>query len=142
MIVRSLTVRDVPGVHALGTNEPAFCFDPKNAFWTQEQLARWCCAEDGVCLGAFEGEQLIGFVLAGIHMSTMKATWENLVVLPEFRHHGTGAKLTEELFAHLKAKGVFYIAWVTDGNNDRLHQYFRSLGCTDEGLFRWFGKQL
>lgn len=138
-IVRAIECKDVAALYELGSKETAFSFDPSApGFWSRDQLLRW--SKEGVCLGAFIDENLVGFALATLHAPTGKAVIENLFVIPEARRTGVGRMLNECMIAELRSKGSVYVCLYTDSNNIALCDYFCGLGYRECGTFSWLSR--
>jgi GNAT superfamily N-acetyltransferase len=56
------------------------------------------------------------------------ALFEDLVVRPDFRKQGIGAKLLEYVIAQARAEGLVRITLLTDMQNERAQVLYRKLG--------------
>lgn len=140
-VIRPLGEANIDTVYDLGINEPSFCFE-KPGFWDKSQLSAWFRSQNDVCLGAFDGSEIIGFTLASLHVATRKATWENLYVLPAQRNTGVAESLVEEMMKQLKEKGAMYVHFLVDFERKRLHEYFNRMGFNSSGAFMWMGQPI
>jgi predicted GNAT superfamily acetyltransferase len=70
----------------------------------------------GLVLGAFEGDQLIGFLNAMPGVRNGKPYWysQMLAVKPEYRNHGIGADLKLAQRQHARQCGIHFIEWTFD----------------------------
>ncbi len=136
--IQRLAAKDIDQVYDMGMQEPAFGFYDEAAFWTKEQLAAWFESLDDVCIGAFEKEELLGFILVAIHAATQKAVWENMYIKPELRKTDVGEALQNEMIVRLREKEIKHIHFLVDAGRTRLHEYFERLGNEKCGDFTWF----
>jgi ribosomal protein S18 acetylase RimI-like enzyme len=100
-----------------------------------EGLARYAQAiQTGYSFGAYEGELLVGMVLAEPHW------WNNSLWVCEFhvaethRQRGIGRQLMEELAAKGKTTGLRTIVCETQTTNTPAIQVYRKLGFRIEGI--------
>lgn len=141
MRISKLGNNDVDVVHQFGSQEQMFTLKSSApVFWTKEQLARWFHSADGVCLGAFTDDQLVGFVLATFHAPTGKATWENLFVAPSARRQNVGLSLGVQLITDLHALGTFHIMSLVDLKNKSTQRLHQRLGFQNHGTYLWLGR--
>ncbi len=139
--IRPLLPSDVAEVFAHGSAEPAFTFEG-GVFWTKENLERWFSSDDGVCIGAFEAEELVGFVLVAIHRPTGKATWENVYVAKAKRRAGIASDLEREAIRILADKGVERVQLLADADRPELRELYERLGYDHFGSYSWYSKKL
>ncbi len=141
MIIRPMTDQDIPEVLHIGLEVEGFRVseNPEDYFWSEAQLRRWVASED-VLLVAESDDKVVGFVLTAHHRPTGKVTWENQVVLPEYRGQGIAKALIVEMEKRLKDQGATYLHFLTKTDNPHLDYYKKSFepGHT----FVWFGKHL
>jgi ribosomal protein S18 acetylase RimI-like enzyme len=137
MQIRQLIRKDLDDVLLLASEEPEFRIG-SNVFWTERQLERWIDSESDVCLGAFLGEKLAGFVLVAVHVPTGKATVENVYVDPRWRHQGIADSLIEEACRILRERGVTCATAFVRKDNGRSCVLFRSAMFIDCGVFHWY----
>jgi GNAT superfamily N-acetyltransferase len=103
---------------------------------TQKQKAGIEAIFSNPALGRFyvarEGKQVVAMASLLFTVSTAeggKAAWfEDLVVHPEHRKHGIGAKLLEHVIAQARTEGVLRITLLTDMQNERAQVLYRRLG--------------
>jgi len=136
--IRRLAEVDIAVVHRLGLKEPAFAFQEVQCFWTEDQLRAWFASQDDICLGAYDDGALIGFALTVVHIPTGKATFENLLVLPEARGQNVGDLLIGAMLAILRERRIFYVCLLTP--NASLSGYFERFGFRHEGAFAWHAR--
>jgi predicted GNAT superfamily acetyltransferase len=87
---------------------------------------------DGIVLGAFDGNRMIGFVysLAGYHRG-LKVQWSHmLAVTPSHRNTDVGYRLKMEQWHEAKQKGYDVLEWTYDPLESK-NAYFnlQKLGC-------------
>jgi GNAT superfamily N-acetyltransferase len=83
---------------------------------------------------AREGKRVVAMASLLFTVSTAEggkaALFEDLVVRPEFRARGIGAKLLEFVIAQARAEGVLRITLLTDMQNESAQVLYRRLGFT------------
>jgi ribosomal protein S18 acetylase RimI-like enzyme len=88
----------------------------------------------GRIYAAREGKLVVAMASLLYTVSTAeggKAAWfEDLVVRPEFRQRGIGAKLLEYVIAQARAEGIVRITLLTDMQNESAQVLYRRLGFT------------
>ncbi|MER3409994.1 MAG: ribosomal-protein-alanine N-acetyltransferase [Thermoleophilia bacterium] len=65
--------------------------------WSRSMFAGEIVKPSSVCLGAFEGERLVGYVIVARQVEDWHVM--NLVVAPERRRQGIATRLLDEVFA-------------------------------------------
>jgi GNAT superfamily N-acetyltransferase len=82
--------------------------------------------------------QVIGMASLLYTVSTAEggpaALFEDLVVLPTHRGRGIGAALAAFVIAEARRRGVLRITLLTDMQNERAQDFYRSLGFTDSTM--------
>lgn len=141
MKIRQMKLSDIPTILTIGRNTEGFRVDESSdhCFWSEDQLKRWVASDD-VNLVAECDNRVVGFVLTAHHRPTGKVTWENQVVLPEYRGRGIGQALVTEMEKYLKAEGAVYLHALTKTNNPHLSHYEKLLETGE--TFVWLGKFL
>ncbi len=101
---------------------------------------------DGMELGAFDGNRLVGFVGAtlwnesGMRKDLKTVCLDNIYILPEYRRRGIAAKLFAEAEAWAKERGAIRLELHTwDFNKDAIAMY-EAMGMTPQRYV--FEKQL
>lgn len=141
MNIRAMVSEDIPEVIRIGKGVDGFKVSEEiEGFWTKEQLEKWVKSDD-VLLVAESNGQIVGFALTAHHKPTGKVTWENQMVLPEFRGQGVARALTEELERRLKEKGATYVHFLVKDTNEFLNHY-KNIGYDIGHKFVWFGKNI
>jgi len=140
--IKKLVSEDADTVHRLGFQEAEFRIG-YDSFWSKRQLTAWFASSGDVCLGAFIGKRLIGFILVAVHNPIGKATIENIYVVPKKRRQRVAQRLRDEAMRRLGLKGVTYaVSLVSQGNLKSL-KLFWSGGFVDAGgPFRWASRSL
>ncbi len=112
--------------------EAEFAADPVK----QERALKLIFADPtrGKIYVAREGKRVVAMASLLYTISTAeggKAAWfEDLVVGPEFRQRGIGAKLLEHVIAQARAEGIVRITLLTDMQNESAQALYRRLGFT------------
>jgi ribosomal protein S18 acetylase RimI-like enzyme len=142
MKIKKLASDDVDTVHRFGFQETEFRIGHAS-FWGKRQLTAWFASSHDVCLGAFMGKRLIGFILVAIHVPTGKATIENVYVVPNMRKKRVAQRLRNEAVRRLGLKGATYaIGLVRQGNLKSLKLFWSGGFADDGGPFRWASRSL
>ncbi len=142
MHIHELALDDIPALLEIGNREDGFRVSEESAgFWSHEQLTRWISADEDVLLGAKINGELVGYVLTTHHVPTGKVTWENIVVLPEYRDLGIGEALVLEMRERLKTNGATYLHFLVKTDNSSL-PFFEQAGFSRGFDFVWFDQQL
>ena len=130
---------DIPEVLQIAQEVDGFnVSEESEGFWSKEQLECWVQGDDVLLVAKLEG-RIIGFVLTTHHKPTGKVTWENQLVVPEFRGQGVARALTGEMEKRLKKNGATYIHFLTKESNEFLGHY-KKIGYDVGHTFVWFGK--
>ncbi len=140
MPIRTLVIEDVPALLEMAGLEDGFVVSEEvRGFWSRQQLEAWISTGDDVLLGAEYGGKLVGFVLTAFHRPTRKVTWENMLVLPDFRRKGVGEELITQMRASLKEKhGEVYLHFLVKTKNAAGVEYFTNRGFNAGHEFVWF----
>ena len=81
---------------------------------------------------AREGSEVVGMASLLYTVSTAEggkaALFEDLVVHPDFRNQGIGARLLEHVIAQARAEGVLRLTLLTDMQNEQAQVLYRRLG--------------
>jgi [ribosomal protein S18]-alanine N-acetyltransferase len=64
--------------------------------WSQSMFAGELAKPASICLGAFEGERLLGYLIVSRYVDAWHVM--NVAVAPEHRRHGVATALVEKLF--------------------------------------------
>jgi len=139
MNIRKMSLKDIPEVLQIGLGVDGFkASDDSEGFWSEDQLRRWVESDDVLLVAEVEG-RIVGFVLTTHHKPTGKVTWENQLVISEFRGQGIARALTDEMEKRLKENGATYIHFLTKETNEFLGHY-KKIGYDAGHSFVWFGK--
>lgn len=142
MLIRELRLDDISTLLEMATREEGFHVSEEAPyFWSREQLERWIGAGEDILLGAEVEGKLAGFVLTTLHRPTGKVTWENQLVLSEYRRKGLANGLIDEMRKRLKEKGATYIHFLVKTDNVST-RYYENAGFTRGFDFVWFDQNL
>lgn len=139
MIIREMTVADIPAIHKMAKDEVGFrvADSQESCFWPLVELERWVTSGDDVLLVAEDAGKIVGFVLTTLHRPTGKVTLENQFVLPECRGKGIAKALMGEMEKQLKAKGATYLHFLVKVSNENMGAY-ENMGFVRGYNFSWF----
>ena len=104
--------------------------------WSRSMFASELAKASSVCIGAFDGEQLIGYVINSRYVDAWHIM--NVAVDPDFRHRGVATRLLEQVFELTKdnqRRG--YTLEVRVSNGKAIDLYDR-LGFRSRGLRRGY----
>jgi len=127
--IRPLTLADVGAIEQI----------ERRAYrtpWSRSMFASELGKQTSICLGAFEGEQLIGYVVNSRYVDAWHVM--NVAVDPDFQRRGIATSLLEKLFeltADDPKRG--YTLEVRVSNADAIHLY-EKLGFEAHGVRRGY----
>ena len=104
--------------------------------WSRSMFASELAKASSVCIGAFDGEQLIGYVINSRYVDAWHIM--NVAVDPDFRHRGVATRLLEQVFELTKdnqRRGYTLEVRVT---NDRAISLYEKLGFVRQGIRRGY----
>jgi GNAT superfamily N-acetyltransferase len=88
----------------------------------------------GTVYVARDGKRVVAMASLLYTVSTAEggnaALFEDLVVSPDYRKQGIGAKLLEHVIAQARAQGLLRLTLLTDMQNERAQVMYRKLGFT------------
>ena len=125
VLLRPLTREDVPQVYAI----------EKQSFatpWSLSSLYTELSSNDcAVYLGAFGGEQLVGYI--GMWVIVDEAHITNVAVAPSFRAHGIGRVLLSALMDVAREAGCTSMTLEVRESNEVAQHLYQSCGFTIAG---------
>jgi ribosomal-protein-alanine N-acetyltransferase len=104
--------------------------------WSRSMFASELAKASSVCLGAFEGERLIGYVINSRYVDAWHIM--NVAVDPDYRRRGIATRLLESVFEstrHDQRRGYTLEVRVS---NDRAISLYENLGFVRQGLRRGY----
>jgi ribosomal protein S18 acetylase RimI-like enzyme len=100
-------------------------------------------SEDGLLLGAWDGEELVGFATLYWTFSSTVADdvvlMNDLFVAPGRRGRGIGRALTESARAITRQRGAHHLEWLTAEDNETAQRLYDSTGAERSS---WLGYEL
>jgi ribosomal-protein-alanine N-acetyltransferase len=127
--IRRLSVADLPEVEAI--EQRAY-----RTPWSRTMFASELSKASSICLGAFEGDQLIGYVVNSRYVDAWHVM--NVAVDPDFQRRGIATRLLERLFELTAGDdGRGYTLEVRVSNKDAIHLY-EKLGFERHGIRRGY----
>ena len=102
--------------------------------WSRSMFASELAKSSSVCLGAFEGEQLVGYIVNSRYVDAWHVM--NVAVDPAYRHRGIATRMLERLFELTRddqRRG--YTLEVRISNADAIGLY-ENLGFVRQGIRR------
>jgi ribosomal-protein-alanine N-acetyltransferase len=104
--------------------------------WSRSMFASELAKPTSICLGAFEGEQLVGYVVNSRYVDAWHVM--NVAVDPDFQRRGIATQLLERVFELTEGddrRG--YTLEVRVSNSDAIRLY-ESLGFSSRGVRRGY----
>ena len=127
--IRTLALGDLDAIEAI----------EKRAYrtpWSRSMFASELAKPTSICLGAFEGEQLVGYVVNSRYVDAWHVM--NVAVDPDFQRRGIATQLLERVFELTEGddrRG--YTLEVRVSNSDAIRLY-ESLGFSSRGVRRGY----
>jgi len=91
-------------------------------------------SEDGMLLGAWRGEELVGYACLYWHFTSLvpaeTVLMNDLYVAVGHRGEGVGRALIEASAAVARERGAFRLEWATAPDNERAQRLYDSTGAT------------
>ena len=127
--IRKLGLADLAGIEAI--EQRAY-----KTPWSRSMFASELAKATSICLGAFEGEQLVGYIVNSRYVDAWHVM--NVAVDPPYQRRGIATQLLERLF-ELTAKndGRGYTLEVRVSNEDAIRLY-EKLGFERQGVRRGY----
>lgn len=142
MNIRKAIAGDTDAIYALGEHVSEFSVNDETVnFWPKALLSSAVESDDVLVLIA-EEQDIMGFVIVNYSFGLKKAIIENIYVDPKARGQGIGARLLEELFTQLQAKGCEYIATLIPLDAHDALKLYTGKGFSRGESFVWLDKSL
>jgi len=127
--IRRLSLADLPEIEVI--EQRAY-----KTPWSRSMFASELAKGTSICLGAFEGDQLVGYVVNSRYVDAWHVM--NVAVDPEFQRRGIASRLLERLF-ELTADddGRGYTLEVRVSNKEAIKLY-EKLGFERHGIRRGY----
>ena len=104
--------------------------------WSRSMFASELAKSTSICLGAFEGESLIGYVVNSSYVDAWHIM--NLAVDMPYRGHGVARRLLDELFATTESDAMRGYTLEVRVSNDRAIRLYEAAGFTITGVRRGY----
>ena len=145
MMIRKLVSSDYEQVHSLYQELDDFhvqarpdCFAPREDVYPSKDYEHNLAYPDGLELGAFDGDCLVGFVRATLrHESFMlkdlkTVCLDNIYVRPAYRRRGIAAKLFAQVEGWARERGAVRLELHTWDFNQGAIAMYRDMGMTPQ----------
>ena len=104
--------------------------------WSRSMFAGELAKPASLCLGAFEGEQLAGYLIVSRYVDAWHIM--NIAVSPDFRRHGIATALLERLFELTEDRSQRGYTLEVRVSNDGAIRLYERLGFTARGIRRGY----
>ena len=104
--------------------------------WSRSMFASELAKASSVCIGAFDGEQLSGYVINSRYVDAWHIM--NVAVDPDFRHRGVATRLLEQVFELTKDDQRRGYTLEVRVSNDRAISLYEKLGFVRQGIRRGY----
>jgi len=141
MKIRRAKKEDISEIFAIGESAEEFKFSKKHfheKFELREFLKK---PKENVFLVAAEGKEILGFIYAKI----ITEDWcmlDNLAVKKEYRQHGIGSALLNELYKILKKEKIDYVQILEEIHHKATRKFWHDKGFREEKVFVWADKKI
>ena len=127
--IRRLSIGDLPEIEAI--EQRAY-----KTPWSRSMFASELAKGTSICLGAFEGDQLVGYIVNSRYVDAWHVM--NVAVDPDYQRRGIATRLLQRLF-ELTAEddGRGYTLEVRVSNGDAIRLY-EKLGFERHGIRRGY----
>ena len=127
--LRSLSLSDLTEIEAIEQNSYP-------TPWSRTMFASELAKPSSVCLGAFEGGQLVGYIINSRYVDAWHVM--NVAVDPAYRRRGIATRLIERLFELTKADGRRGYTLEVRVSNVGAISLYEELGFERRGLRRGY----
>jgi [ribosomal protein S18]-alanine N-acetyltransferase len=104
--------------------------------WSRSMFAGELAKPASLCLGAFEGEQLGGYLIVSRYVDAWHVM--NIAVSPDFRRRGIATALLERLFELTEDRGRRGYTLEVRVSNEGAIRLYERLGFTGRGIRRGY----
>ena len=104
--------------------------------WSRSMFASELAKPTSICLGAFEGEELVGYVINSRYVDAWHIM--NVAVDPDFRRRGVATRLLEQVFELTKDDQRRGYTLEVRVSNDRAIDLYEKLGFVRQGIRRGY----
>ncbi len=127
--IRALTLSDLNGIEDIEHRS----YDTP---WSRSMFAGELAKPASLCLGAFEGEQLGGYLIVSRYVDAWHVM--NIAVSPDFRRRGIATALLERLFELTDDRHRRGYTLEVRVSNDGAIRLYERLGFTARGIRRGY----
>ena len=104
--------------------------------WSRSMFASELAKSSSVCLGAFDGERLIGYVINSRYVDAWHIM--NVAVDPDYRRRGIATRLLERVFEATRDDQRRGYTLEVRVSNDRAISLYEKLGFERQGIRRGY----
>jgi ribosomal-protein-alanine N-acetyltransferase len=104
--------------------------------WSRSMFASELAKSSSVCLGAFDGERLIGYVINSRYVDAWHIM--NVAVDPDYRRRGIATRLLEQVFESTRDDQRRGYTLEVRVSNDRAISLYEKLGFVRQGIRRGY----
>ena len=104
--------------------------------WSRSMFASELAKASSVCIGAFDGERLIGYVINSRYVDAWHIM--NVAVDPDYRRRGVATRLLEQVFEQTKDDQRRGYTLEVRVSNNRAIELYEKLGFVRQGIRRGY----
>ena len=104
--------------------------------WSRSMFASELAKSSSVCLGAFDGERLVGYVINSRYVDAWHIM--NVAVDPDYRRRGIATRLLEQVFEATRDDQRRGYTLEVRVSNDRAISLYEKLGFVRQGIRRGY----
>ena len=138
--IRKFEDKDIEIVYNLGIQIPEFSVNDETShrFWPKDTLERF--VEQGLSLVIEDQNSVVGFLLAVYQPVTLKLTWENMYIIPEYRKKGIAGECFQKGWKLAQQHGATAVEALVKTNNTPSQQMLKRLNFNNAGNYYWMLK--
>lgn len=143
ILVKPIEVQHLDAVLGLALKTPELhTQEGEPDYYSKEQLTGFIENPDAIFLGAFVGNELIGFILSTYDSYAKETYLINLVVNNKHQHKGIGRLLFSKTLEHLKEKDIDWVWVLTREDNKRMRDFLQKQNFERGPKFVYYRRRL
>lgn len=122
MEIRILATKDIKQLVSLSLIHDEFNVCNENDWWSEEELIQWINSPEDLCIGVFENDIMVGYLLSHFKVQLSKVFLENIFIEKNKRRKGYAKLLihhTLEFYnsKYMNKKSLRFVALVKENNS-------------------------